>query len=111
MSTMGFNEALLLTALADGEERKLSEVVANLERLGIGRPILEPTAHVALQRMLQRNLVTAEKREITSIDGRQRVVWFYKISKAGRVALQQTAKEARIIGRAKIANLLASVLP
>jgi len=97
-AVLGLNEAHILSIIADGDERSLSDIIDALECLKLDRTIREATAYMALQRMSTRGFVVIRKIRITSQDGRVREIGVYHITAGGRSAVQQFSREVSSIG-------------
>jgi DNA-binding PadR family transcriptional regulator len=97
------NEVLILASLVVGEAT-VAETSERLESHDFGRRVDDGSIYVALQRMAQRGYVRMRKKRIVSADGRPRNVGVYRISNAGRDAVQQFTREAGAVRRLRAAE-------
>jgi len=98
-TSIGPNEALILSALCAGSEASVADLAARLESADIGRPVDDGSIYVALQRMTDRGYVASRKVKVVSADGRAREIGRYTITPEGETAVTQFAREAAAVRR------------
>lgn len=96
-TSLGPNEALILSALCANSEASVADLAARLEAANIGRPVDDGSIYVALQRMTDRGYVASRKVKVVSADGRTREIGRYTITAAGETAVTQFLREANAV--------------
>jgi DNA-binding PadR family transcriptional regulator len=98
-TSIGTNEALILTVLQCRESLSVADVAARLGNADLGRRIDDGSIYLALHRMSQRGLVTVLKRPVVSADGRTRQIGYYTIAAAGQTAASRFVAESNAVVR------------